>query len=260
MIMMTRLSLSGPFLLLSLTMLNAPVVLAQTKTVSAAEAQTFVERAAAAAFAKFPSLKTNELAITFDFFNQSQGIVHGRFRGDARIYPASVIKLFYLEAAHRWMEEGKIVDTPELRRALKDMIVESYNEATHYVVDVLTGTTSGPELPPQEMAVWMEKRNAVNRYFAGRGFRDINANQKPWCEGPYGRERAFVGETYTNRNALTTDATARLLTEIARGEAVTPARSQQMLELLKRDPFSASNEDGQSKGFTGKGLPPGSLL
>ena len=64
------------------------------------------------------------------------------------------------------------------------------------------------------MEKWSEKRNAVNRYFVSRGYTNINANQKPWCEGPYGRDRIFVGENYTNRNALTTDATARLLLEI----------------------------------------------
>ena len=62
------------------------------------------------------------------------------------IYPASVIKLFYLAAAHRWMEDNRLRDTPELRRAMRDMIVESYNEATHYVVDLLTDTTSDHHL------------------------------------------------------------------------------------------------------------------
>src|SRR5437868_12469431 len=97
----------------------------------------------------------------------------GSYRGDTRIYPASVLKLFYLEAAHRWMEDGKLKDSDELRRAMKDMIVLSYNEATHYVLDVLTDTTSGPELPVTEMEKWSEKRNAVNRYFQSRGYERI---------------------------------------------------------------------------------------
>ena len=33
---------------------------------------------------------------------------------------------------------------PELRRGMRDMIVESLNEATGYLVDSLTDTTSGP--------------------------------------------------------------------------------------------------------------------
>jgi hypothetical protein len=101
----------------------------------------------------------------------------------------------------------------------------------------------------------------VNSYFASRGYTNINANQKPWCEGPYGRDRVFVGEKYTNRNALTTDATAKLLLEIATEQAVSPTRCKQMLELLSRDPApKQDNEESQVKGFTGAGLPAGSKL
>lgn len=203
---------------------------------------------------------TQEIAITaVDLTTGSPQT--GSYRGDVKIYPASVIKLFYLEAAHRWMEDGKTSDTPELRRALRDMIVESYNEATSYVVDVLTGTTSGPELPESEMLEWAAKRNSINRYFHSRGFTNINANQKPWGEGPYGRERVFVGEKYNNRNMLTTDATARLLTEIALGTAVSPKRSAEMLELMVRDPFGATEDpDDQAHGFTGPAVPRGAKL
>src|SRR5687768_12777676 len=183
-----------------------------------------------------------EIAITAVDVSNPSSAQSGSYRGDVKIYPASVIKLFYLEAAHRWMEDGKIQDTPELRRAMKDMIVESYNEATHYVIDVITGTSSGQELPPDEMKEWAHKRNAINRYFKSRSFTNINANQKPWAEGPYGRERIFVGEKYTNRNMLSTDATARLLTEIVTGNAVSPKRSAEMLELMVRDPFSPATD------------------
>jgi len=197
-----------------------------------------------------------EIAITAVDVSNPSSAQSGSYRGDVKIYPASVIKLFYLEAAHRWMEEGKIQDTPELRRAMKDMIVESYNEATHYVIDVITGTSSGQELPPDEMKDWAHKRNAINRYFESRDFTNINANQKPWGEGPYGRERIFVGEKYTNRNMLTTDATARLLTEIVTGNAISATRSAEMLELMARDPFSPTiDPDSQSHGFTGPAVP-----
>jgi beta-lactamase class A len=179
------------------------------------------------------------------------------------VYPASVIKLFYLVAAHRWLEDGNLADTAELRRALRDMIVDSCNEATHYVVDLLTGTTSGPELPPEAMREWEFKRNAVNRYFATLGYERLNVNQKPWCEGPYGRERLFVGQHYENRNQLTTKATARLLAEIVRGRAISPPRSAAMMELLERDPskkVAPGGEPDQNVDFTAPGLPPGAKL
>jgi beta-lactamase class A len=182
------------------------------------------------------------------------------YRGDERIYPASVIKMFYLVAAHRWLEDGKLKDTEELRRALRDMIVDSYNEATGYVVDVLTGTTSGPELLPTAFDAWFEQRDAVNRYFRSLGYQNINVNRKTWCEGPYGREKQLANQPPPdNRNWLTTDATARLFTEIVTTRAVTPERSRQMLELHQRNPFDA--EAGvQAREYTGAVLPPGAKL
>jgi len=151
------------------------------------------------------------IAVTLVDLRDPQQVVQASYRGDTPIYPASVVKLFYLVAVHRWLEDGRLQDTDELRRATRDMIVESYNEATHYVVDLLTGTTSGPELSPGELQSWADKRNAVNRYFASVGYTNINVNQKPWGDGPYGRERVWVGKDFGNRNALATDYPAEKL-------------------------------------------------
>jgi beta-lactamase class A len=182
-------------------------------------------------------------------------------RGDVRIYPASVVKLFYLAAAERWIEDGRLAADAEFMRALHDMIVDSSNDATAYVLDALTETSSGPPLGGPEMAAWSERRNVVNRYFASLGYRNINVNHKTWCEGPYGRDQVFLGPNRENRNALTTDATARLLAEIVTGRAVTPARSSEMRALLARDRTKRSADpDDQATGFSGSGLPPGAKL
>ena len=224
--------------------------------------QAVVDRAAAEALTEFTAknLATNQLAITLVDLKHSNQPQWASFRGNVQIYPASVIKAFYLQAAHQWMEDGKLKDTEELRRAMKDMIVDSLNEATGLVVDSLTDTTSGPELPADELEKWYDKRNAVNRYFTSLGYRNINVNRKPWCEGPYGREKQSVNLHQPNhRNWLTTEATARLLTEIATGHAVTPERSRQMMELLERRPFDPKAEP-QSREYIGAGLPPGAKL
>ena len=125
----------------------------------------------------------------------------------------------------------------------------------------MTGTTSGPELKGAELKRWEERRNAVNRYFAGLGYTNINVNQKTYCEGPYGREQLFRGAKGENRNKLTTRATARLLAEVATGRSVTRRRSAMMMELMKRD-FSGktSDPDDQAHGFTGLALEPGMRL
>jgi beta-lactamase class A len=214
---------------------------------------------------KDKGLAEKNLAVTVVDVTSAGASGRASFRGSEPIYPASVVKLFYLAAAHRWMEDKRLKDTEEFERGLKDMIVESSNDATHYVLDSLTGVSNGAELSEKELKKWAERRNAVNRYFAALGYEvgpgGINVNQKPWCEGPYGRERQFLGPKFENRNKLTTDATARLLAEIATGRAVTPARSAKMLELLKRD-FAGKSEDpdDQAHGFTGIALSPGTRL
>lgn len=219
-----------------------------------ASLQRIVDDAVTATLKQFASnkLQTNHLAVTLIDLRDPRQPKRASFRGDAPIYPASVVKLFYLAAAHHWLEEGNLKDGAELRRALKDMIVDSSNDATHYVLDALTDTTSGPELSEAEMKIWGEKRNAVNRYFVSLGYTNINANQKPWNDGPYGRDRIWVGKDYGNRNALTTDATARLLADIARRQFISTKRCDEMLELLKRDP--ANRKDSQAR-FTISELP-----
>lgn len=225
--------------------------------------QALVDEAARAALTRFAAkgFKEQNLAVTLIDLSDQRHPSQASFRGEERIYPASVVKLFYLAAAHRWLEDGKIQETDELRRALRDMIVDSSNDATQFVVDVLTDTTSGPELPPAEMQQWAMKRNAVNRYFASLGYTNINVNQKTFCEDSYGREHVFRGAKGENRNKLTTNATARLLSEIATGKAVTPARSRMMMELLKRDYAGKSDDpDDQAHGFTALALGPGARL
>src|SRR5437763_5238971 len=203
----------------------------------AASLQDLVNDAAHAALTKFADKKLTEsqLSITLIDLRDPQHPVTASFRGNERIYPASVVKLFYFGAVHRWLEDKKIQETDELKRAVRDMIVDSSNEATQYIVDVLTQTTGGFELPPKEMKAWQNKRNAVNRYYSSMGYVNINVNQKTFCEDAYGREKVSRGPNGENRNKLTTDATARLLSEIVTGPAINQARSAQMMELLKRD-------------------------
>lgn len=235
------------------------------------------DRLLESAWEAFPGLAQNQIALTWLVYDPPvivntggaltpeefwQHPVRGfAYRGVERIYPASVVKLFYLVAAHEWLDKGMIQTSGELARAMRDMIVDSSNDATGLVLDVLTGTTSGPELPPGPFVTWQQQRNLVNRYLQSLHWPEldtINANQKTWCDGPYGRERAFLGETMENRNMLTTHATARLLHAIVGGVAVSPERSQQMMALIQRslDPAAlALDPENQVTGFLGAGLP-----
>ncbi|MBL9199554.1 MAG: serine hydrolase [Opitutaceae bacterium] len=220
------------------------------------------QRAAAATLDQFRTagLKAEQLAITVIDLRDLTAPRRGSVRGDVMIYPASVVKLFYLAAAHRWMEDGRLADTAEVRRAMKDMIVDSSNDATHYLIDLLTGTTSGPELPDAEIKVWFEKRNAVTAYFTSLGYTGVLAHKKPWGDGPYGRESQAIRMFEPRRNMLTTDATARLFTEIVTGRCVSVARSAEMMALLTRDPATKSADPDDQAKFTGPALPPGARL
>ena len=237
--------------------LVALLVLCVPVTAQQPSLQDLVDRAARTILERFADkkLQQDQLSITVIDLREPKHPRTASFRGNERIYPASVVKLFYLVAAHRWLEDKKIEQTPELTRALRDMIVDSSNEATQYVLDVLTHTTGGYELPPKEMEEWQYQRDAVNRYFSSLGYTNINVNQKTFCEDAYGRERVSRGPNGENRNKLTTDATARLMMEIVTGKAANPVRTAQMMALLKREYTGQSSDpDDQGHGFTGIAL------
>lgn len=223
----------------------------------------------------YPQLAKNQLALTWIVYDQPYVNTGGAlspaefwsrrppgfsYRGVESLYPASVVKLFYLVAAHEWLEQNMISSSAELDRAMKDMIVDSSNDGTGLVVDTLTGTTSGPELAEGPFETWKHQRNLVNRYFQSlqwEEFNSINVCQKTWGDGPYGRERAFYGAMLENRNRLTTDATARMLHAIVGGVAVSSARSQSMMNLLRRSISPQDLEadpENQVTGFLGAAL------
>jgi hypothetical protein len=232
---------------------------------------------------KYPQLERDRIALTWIVYDPPVVVNTGgaisaeefwkheprgyHYRGAERTYPASIAKLFYLVAIHEWLEGSMVSESAELKRAMRDSIVDSSNDATSLIVDVLTGTTSGPELPAGPFETWMSQRNIVNRYFQSLGWQElqpINLNQKIWGDGPYGRERAFVGEMMENRNMLTTNAVARLLHAIVGGITVSSARSQEMMALLQRNldeiAPTAPDEENQVTGFLGEGLPPHARL
>lgn len=239
--------------------------------------QQFGDRLLETVWAAFPGLARNQIALTWLVYDPPAPVNTGgaltaeafwqylprgySYRGVERIDPAGIVKLFYLVAVQEWLERGMTQPSTELDRAVRDMIVASSNDATSLVVDVLTGTTSGPELSPGPFETWKTHRNLINRYFESFGwveFQTINVNQKTWGDGAYGRERVFLGELMDNRNMLTPIATARLLHSIVGGVAVSASRSQAMMHLLGRSLHAEAvfgQPHNQVTGFLGAGLP-----
>lgn len=213
-----------------------------------------------------------QLSITWVRYPSSprlSGTAAGRgtsWGGSRQRYPASVVKLVYLIAAEAWLQDDLLMEVPELRRALAAMVQDSSNDATGLVVDLLSGTTSGPVLPEAAMACWIEQRQLVNQWLAGLGWPElegVNACQKTWGDGPFGREREFYGASLENRNRLSAEATARLLQAVMASALVSPPACGRMQALLARslDPGQrAADPDNQVDGFLGEGLPPGTQL
>jgi len=214
---------------------------------------TKARHAAEASLKEFPKLTADNLAITVVDVTNASTVSRGDYHGDAPFYPASVVKLFFMaEVYHQ-----KVESEPDVDRALHEMIRLSDNDATAFLVDVISDTCAGPELEGRALAKFIDKRRVVNRWFSSMGY-DISAMAKPWSFGPFGREMQLLGPNRENRNRATANAFASLLLWIVRGRAVSRAASGAMLSLLERPLAPTRADENQVKEFIGESLPAGS--
>ncbi len=181
-------------------------------------------------------------------------------------YPASVVKLIYAVAIEAWLQKDLITNSPELQRALKDMIQDSSNDATSLILDLLSGTTSGPSLIGERWEGWKKQRQLVNEWLTSFNWEELkgfNCCQKTWSDSPYGRERDFYGVGNINRNSLTTAGTARILESIMTNSIVSEQACQRLKKILSRsldEIERQSNPENQIDGFLGEGCPKGSQI
>lgn len=187
------------------------------------------------------------------------------WRGSHRVDPAQMLQLFLLVAAEAWLQRQLIAEDPELRRALTAMVRGSSHDATGLIVDLLSGTTSGPSLPQERFRPWAHQRQLVSDWLGVLGWPELegcNICQKTWGEGPYGRERDFFGPCLENGNRLSTDATARMLHAVIAGAIVSPPACSRMRELLLcREPADrAAGPADPMEGFIKAGLSPAARL
>ena len=176
------------------------------------------------------------------------------------IYPASVVKLVYALAAYYWIRKGSLILSDEIVAAVKKMLSFSSNNATSFLIDLLTGTTSGPCIEGELWVNWKYQRNIINEWLHDLHWEEligINCCQKTWDDGPFGREKEFYGDENKNRNAMTTDSAARILEEIMihidyhKNDLTLRSFLKRNLNkvVLKNDSFN------QVDGFLGAGLP-----
>ncbi|HKP93039.1 MAG TPA: serine hydrolase [Chthoniobacterales bacterium] len=215
-----------------------------------------IARAAEASLKDFPRLTADNLALSVIDLTKQDAPLRADYHGDAAFYPASVIKLFFMVAAYH---ELGLPLTPEIDRALREMIQVSDNDAAAFLLDILTDTCSGSELQGKALEDFLERRRKLNRYFASLGY-DISAMLKPWSFGPFGRDLQAVGENKQNRNRATANSVASLLLWIMRQRAVSPPASEAMLALLERPLNPPRPAENQVKEYLGESLPAASKL
>ncbi len=207
-------------------------------------------------------LAENDFSLTLLVHDRSgEGLPEGfAHRGDVMFYPCSIIKIFYLAAAQAALDAGQIEGTPELDRAMHDMIKWSSNTATNYIIDLITGTTGDTDLDAETMRIWRERRYGINTYFESLGLPElvgINVSQKLMDDDRYGREKAFVQFGGNNHNRLTSSAAASMLARIMTGKMVSPARSKVMADLLQRPrtPEFLQTPSAQVLNYLGQAMP-----
>ncbi len=212
----------------------------------------------------------NNIAITWiRYNNQTPSRLNGYGTGwnsNKNYYPASIVKIVYALASQIWIKKDLIRNSEELKRALYEMIANSNNDATSYILDLLTGTTSGPSLNEKNFEAWKIQRKLINKWLEELQWPEIknwNCSQKTWNEGPFGRERDFYGKSNENRNRMTTEGSARIFESLMTNEMLPKEDSDQLKKVFQRslDPvIRKKNLENQVDGFLGEGLPLTSTL
>ncbi|MEO6259783.1 MAG: serine hydrolase [Thermoanaerobaculia bacterium] len=215
-----------------------------------------LRQAAEQTLKEFPKLTADNLALSVIDLTKPGLLARGDYRGDAPFYPASVVKLFFMAEVFHQQKQGE----PENERALKEMIHVSDNDATAYLLDVISDTCSGPVLDGRALRKFLEKRKVVNRWLVPMGY-DISAMAKPWSFGPFGRDtQVVVLPERVNRNRATANSVASLLLWIERRRAVSGPASDMMMALMERPLAPPRGDENQVKEFIGESLPAGTRL
>ncbi len=207
-------------------------------------------------------LSIQQLSITLINLNDLSFAAHNEQQS---FFPASLTKLFWLIALFGYYDSGKLPQNSISDEDLYRMVQDSDNNAASRVLDLLTGTQSGPELNDEDLRNWAKQREIVNSYFEGAGYFGVNISQKNFpipdlsLDSPTGRELQMRGgnESFPVRNSLTSWSVARLLFEIEQGQAVSESYSRRARQLLKRDFIIEQTKEYDSiQGFLGGGLSP----
>ena len=210
--------------------------------------------------------KLNNICITWINYraNSKKGYGYG-INNRKKIYPASLVKLVYGLGIYKWIEKKIISYDLQLSEAIFKMLQNSSNDATSFIVDILTGTTSGPSLEGDALDKWQHQREIINDWLNTLNWEELkefNCCQKTWEDGPYGREKDFYGTSNENRNIMTTDGVARIMEEIMQNTKYSE-NNINLKDCLFRELNQSKirkDSNNQIEGFLGEGLPEDNLF
>jgi hypothetical protein len=150
--------------------------------------------------------------------------------------PGALLALVVLAAVEAWLQQQLLEDDPELRRTLQLLVAGPGVDALSQLIDLLSGTTSGPSLPPERFASWLGQRQLLHGWLAQLGWPECeqaNVCHKLWRDGPFGRERDLLEADAGHGNRLSSDALARLLQALIAGTLLSPPASRRLQTLLE---------------------------
>ncbi len=168
---------------------------------------------------------------------------------NAVYYPASILKLFVAVMAEDQLlnSESNLVQNTktndEAIRAIEETITVSDNDALAYLTDLVTGTSSGPELEGKDFEEFKTKRNLITDFFHDKAYSEqLQLANKCFSFDKYGRDKELVEAQ--GENVCTIIDVAHVMKEIR-------AKNPQVYKFLLRD--LTKSEDYQTK-FIGAGL------
>jgi hypothetical protein len=210
-------------------------------------------------------LPLDKLSISLTNLNASKCPSYASYQDKDPRFPASITKLFWMAALYGQVNQGMLLEESISDKVVRKMIQKSDNEAASDVMDALTNTRSGDRLSDAELAQWESSRTSLNTFFNAAGYQSINISQKNFpipklkMMDPQGPDLQIRrSESSPLRNSLTTYDVNRLVYEIHTKQAISPAMSDRMENMMVRDIHPEAWKDEQYNsiaGFLGEKLP-----
>jgi hypothetical protein len=179
-----------------------------------------------------PRIAREYFAATLILVNDAGTTRLAHFHGERTFFPADLVSLFYLAGVYLLKKSGGIPYDQHVERDIIRMVRGRNTDAANLLLDRITGTLSGPELPGAKLEIFARRRGRLDELLRGIGISGTRCVQKIWDRPPYGRDAQFLGSDQSGANRITANATALLLSKILLGKVGGADFSREILDLL----------------------------